>query len=239
MAINGGTEKMTVITDTKQVYPEFKLFKEFYTRIKIAEKVTFYGENGKVYLLFPQESPYFIVSGELKLTSEFTKWVCKDNKIVTMLLSDINSISKALKKNVISVSYTETEFTFKFNEKNNDELLETELTYVSEKSSEMAKLQLKYNDICSKLTMHVDGDGYFNDELTRTFISADELVISNDPIGEKFLEIPTAKIMSLQKGKMNSCSIDYSYKVSDKVGRYIRISSEADDLKLSQILLTI
>ena len=230
---------MTVITENKLVYPEYKLFKEFYTRIKFADKVTFYGMNGKVLLIFPQDTPYFIVTGELKLTSEFTKWLVKDNKSVTIPLVEINAISKALKKNVESVSYDDNSFTFKFNEKVGDGLESREFTYTNKENAEVAALRLKYDSICSNLSMHVDDSNYFDDELTRTFITPADVTVSNDNVGEKFLEIPTAKLVSLQKGKMNKCYVDYSCKISDKMGRYIRVTSEADDLNLSQILLTI
>ena len=219
-----------IITDIKQTYPEFKLFKDIYTRIKISESVTFSkgDTSDSINLTFSKDSPFYILTGKLSGTTEFIKWTNSGND-TTLLISDINSISKCLKKNVSSIEYDASIFKFNFKDKedNDTHIIACPINNYSFKTP-FKSIEYIEKELSSDI---------FRDDLIRIYRSGDEIVDLKTPDSELLLEIPRTSVLSFQP-KAEKVIIRFT-KCPNVDRKYVEVETTYENLTLTQIFATV
>lgn len=214
-------------TDAKVIYPEFKYFKNIYTTINIADSVTFFPYDHKIYMIFSKDSPYYILTGSLKQNSIFTKWIRTVNS-VTMNLSQINILAKTLKKNAVEISFENENF-FKFTYLEKDSGNQTEI--ILNNDTTFNKEDVINNYINLNFTEeHELSDSFINNEICIIYKNS-EGKITSDRTKDKVIEIPSARIRSLIKNGKNKVHICERNIL--KGSRLIVIESNNDDLNLT------
>ena len=224
------------IEDSKLVYPEFKYFKNIYTKINLAEEIFFEGNENDVDLYFNTESSFAILYGKIeKQETEFLKWL-KD-KTVKFKMADIIQIGKCLKKNAVSIEYDDTNFIFNFTDKDGVEIKVSLENSQYEKLKEIKrKIQLvKQYDIKSG-KIDLEKEDFQSDIFV---IYNEEEKVSRKRTSDKIIEIPKERINSLLKDFTN---VNIQYSTKDNIGaRYVILSSKNDEfnLELSEMYKTI
>ena len=219
-----------IITDSKKVYPEFKLFKDIYTRIKISDAVTFSkGDTAaSINLTFSKDSPFYILTGKLSGSTEFINWTNLGND-TTLSISDINSISKCLKKNAISVEYDNSSFKFNFKDKEDNDVNVTSAP-INNVSFTSPFKNIEY--IEKELSPDI-----FRDDLIRIYRSGDEIVDLKTQDSEILLELPRTSVLSFQP-KSEKVVIRFT-KNPDVDKKYVEIESTYENLTLVQLFATV
>lgn len=213
------------IEDSKIVYNEFKYFKGIYTTINKGESIILYSEDNHIKMIFKgcSQSEFFYFIGELKSDTEFLKWI-QSGKKIEVSLEDINKISKCLKSKAKAIEYNNDHFDF---------IMEEEI--ISIKNDESIKINENIDFVKSLLIHKIDiPEMYLSSEIFKLYIDKNNQITNN--INEnRLLEIPTKRILSLQKNSPADCL--FSDYIGDK--QYVAIESENDSLKLMQIFATI
>lgn len=221
---------MSKITDNKQVYSEFKYFKDIYTSLNKAPEIEFISKNGEesIHLIGGDDSSYFILIGKLYGETAFLSWLTSSDCIVHAKLEDINKLAKCLKKNTISYEATEVSFIYEMLDKDGNTqtitfikkmyVPEEKINFIQSKLAYSAKIPTEYlsHDIC---TISLNNDNK----------------ITNDENDRKILEIPSKKVLaSLKDGEYD---ILYSDFIENR--RYVAIRCKNKQLMLEQIFATI
>lgn len=211
------------ISDEKEVYKEFKFFKNIYTKINFSPSIIFEGENGSVKMYFERTSKYSISYGELFGCSQFTKWLKDHSARVQIKTEDLVEIAKCLKKNAKLVEFTDEYFKFEFLTK--DETLKTVVLNKLDKTNIIKKVDF---DFSFEIT-----NEFFTSEIFEIFFNGVKIIDQKTP--EKIFEYPIGKVNSIIKGC--NATIHFTKMIDDQ--RYVEISSGNEDLKLIQRFLTI
>lgn len=227
---------MVLTAESKNLYNEFKAFKNIYTSINISEGVYFLANNlGGINLLFSQDSVFYSLFGEWRVDTEFSKWLQHEKYCVYFELSEINQISKCLKKNAVSVEFEGRTCKFEFNDKDGNLVVikKGPINLQVQKSIEARISQ--YNQIPMK-TVFLE-DKYFEDDIFEVFLK-DEKEVALERTDDKLLEIPSDRIKS--KIKNSNATISFS-ELTRLNNRYVKLSftSEELSLTLNQMFLTI
>lgn len=218
------------ITETKELYEEFKYFKNIYTKINLSKYIQLLGdkENDVVYINFVRDTVFSNLIGKLTGNTHFLNWLKEDNKSIIISLETINELSKTLKKNVVSVSYDDDEFIFKFNDKEDQART---VVIKRDTTKETERIIAAFHTLIVKF----DNDYKLSDD----FLNSDILEVfhENGNIGrnrtkDKVIEIPKARLNSYIKDE------DLILKFSDKneIGaRFVSISSKSEKLGLELV----
>lgn len=218
---------MATITDIKKVYPEFKSFKDVYTRLKVSEKVLFTSDNNKIILGFNEDSPFYRLYGEWDINTEFGNWI-KNGKSVSMSIDNINLIAKCLKKNALSIDFDSDKFTFNFNDKDANNVT---IDFINDSKMTTFKSPFKSIDF---LEIELD-TVLFEDDLIRIYRNNDTL--TTDKIGELLIEVPRTSLLSFQP-KSEKVKIRFT-KNSEVSRKYVEIETTYEGLTLTQLFATI
>lgn len=224
---------MSIITDTKSVYPEFKFFKNIYVSLNVSEYCTFRWEEKtqKIFLSFSNDSNYYLIAGEISGNTEFFNWLKTINGGVSISLSSISIISKTLKKNAVSIEFENGNyFIFKYLDKESG----NELSIKLEPNKYDNTIDLIHYNLSTEFELSND---FLKNEICTIFRNEDGNLTS-ERTKDKILEIPTARIKSLLKNSKNKLLM------SDRDingNRYVAITSSNDEINLSltQIFKTI
>lgn len=218
---------MTKISILKDVYEEFKYFKGIYTKINLANSIQLIGskEENRVNIIFVRDSSFSHLFGQLKGETQFLNWIKDGNKTVHLLMSDIISLGKILKKNVVEISFDDKIFIFNYiDSENNSKSL------VIEKDSE------EESKIIKKAFFDLEYKFNKKEEIPEDFLKSDIIEIFKDGENiskvrnkDKIIEIPKARLNSLIKDE--KVFIEYSGK--DDIGsRLVSLSSSSEKLGL-------
>lgn len=213
-----------IITDIKQIYPEFKMFKEMYTRLKVSSQIYFYNNNG-VSLEFAKDNAFYRLSGNLLKDSIFCTWI-KSGCGALIDIEDINKIAKCLKKNVQSIEYDNTKFIFKFSDKDgNDNSIEIKNISMNTYTSPFRVIKYVERDVDGLL---------FSDDLIRLYWDGNSVVTERKDV--LLLELPRTTVLVTQKDATYKVRFTENPEVDKK---YVEIESSTDELKMTQIFATI
>lgn len=234
MVINGDTRKETIdmqLTDIKQVYPEFKAFKDVYTRLKIADSVRLSSSEGCINLDFAKESPFYRLYGKWEVDTELSKWIISGASC-EILLQDANLIAKCLKKNAKTVESDDNAFTFKFIFKFlNEEENERSVVLQNSGDCNVFKspfLSIEYNEV-------VMSPQIFEDDLIRLYQDGNTLTTERTDI--LILEVPRTSILSFQP-KATEVTVRFT-KNPEFDRKYVEVESTYEGLTLTQLFATI
>lgn len=221
------------ITESKQVYPEFKFFKSIYTTLNIAESIIMIPQKNNIFLLFSKDSQYYNLQGTLEGNTIFFNWL-KTIDSCKITLSEINILGKCLKKNAISIEYEDKHyFSFKYIEKDTE--IEKEIKIFNNLNENYSLDIEKFKDDNFEF-VYTLSDNFTKSEICTVFRDNNEITTSRSK--DKIIEIPSARIKSIIKNGENKIF------VSDRNidgNRFIKIKSTNKDLNLSleQIFKTI
>jgi len=220
---------LSSIMTEKEIYEVVKYFKEIYTSINNGSEILF--SNGKFYY---QGSLYSLLYGELDMTetNPFKEWLKEKNTILNV--KDIDSLRNCLKKNVVSLDITDTEFKLTYKDKEENEIVF--LCSSIEVPESFQNVINKIDTIETKIdsTTVVDNLNLENKDILELYL--DNSVLSETRSSDKVIEIPVKRITSLLKN--SEFYINYSKKDSEGK-RYVRLGSKNSLLSLNQIFATI
>lgn len=222
---------MIQVNDIKTVYPEFKSFKDIYTRLKVSETVYFRGNkllySDSVILGFGSDSPFYRLYGKWENSTKFGEWL-RNGKTVSTSIDNINSIAKCLKKNAASIEYDDKKFAFCFNDKDgNPQVVELEDTF----REILFESPFKNIEFIEKILE----SSLFEDDLIRIYRYGDELTL--EKTDDLLLEVPRTSVLSFQP-KSENIVIRFT-KNPEKCRKYVEIESTYEGLTLTQLFATI
>jgi hypothetical protein len=216
----------------QEIFEIIKYFKSIYTKINLQDEIYLVGKSEKEADLFYKGEMYFLLFGKVKSEEDnvFLTWL-KD-KSVKIKVSEMDSLRNCLKKNVVDLNMTNTEFALKYTLKDGSE---TVFKCIDEKDESFEKIKDKINNIERSLNnKYVIDSSYFDRDVLEIY--SKEKGFTTDRNGDKLIEFPIKRILSYQKE--SSYTLSFSDKDENKK-RYVMISSSNALLELSQIFATI
>jgi hypothetical protein len=213
----------------KEIFEVVKYFKDIYTNINQSEEIFFKGNK-----FFYKTGPHFLLHGELVKTESnvFVNWI-SDMTSVKISTKDMDELRNCLKKNIISLDVTKTEF---------------KLTYKDREGNEKVFLcsetpDKSFDTIVSKIDL-ISGELPEKEALDRAKIDSLEILelylkegrSTESRTDDKLIEIPVKRIVSLMKE--SDYFIRFSNK-NDQGRRYVEISSSNAEMSMNQIFATI
>jgi len=211
----------------KEIFEVVKYFKSIYTAVNMADE--FYIADNKIIY---KANSFFIIYGELQNqeNNPFIQWV--NGKTTVVKLSDLNSVRECLKKNVKSIETDKDKFLLKYTDKDGNE---KEFLCSNKINAEYQPVTEKIHNIQKSLTSEFKIDSkLFEEELLIVYLDGHN--ITTERTENKIVEIPSKRILSLQKGSETYLKI--SEKDTDGK-RFVQISSKNELLELAQIFATI
>jgi hypothetical protein len=224
------------IQSNKELFEVVKYFKSIYTTINFNNKDRVYlkGFNDHAKVYYDTESHY-LLHGKLfnDGNNEFLNWM--NGKNIMLELNDVKAFRECLKKNVVELTTTETEFRFEY--LNKEEKTEFFVCSTANINNPYESVVDKIQSIDTMLSNTFDVDGsYFTNEITKLYQDGDN-GITNSRNENKIFEFPSKRLMSLQKDA-DKHQIRLS-DIDDDEKRYIEITSSNSYISLSQIFAII
>jgi mevalonate kinase len=213
----------------KEIFEVVKYFKDIYTNMNQSEEVFFKGKR-----FFYKNNPHFLLHGELlgDDNNVFVNWISK-TKSVKVRIKDMDELRNCLKKNIVSLDISEKEF--KLTYKDREEVQKVFLCS-EEDESIMDQTIDKIETISKELKGKEKLDSSKIDSLEILELYSDGQKLLESRTDDKIIEIPVKRIVSLMKE--SEYSIRFSNK-NEQGRRYVEISSQNQDLSMSQIFATI
>ena len=227
------------ITELKEVYPEFKFWKDRYTSINKSSDIIIAGSGVKdtVTIIFSTPEDYYYLEGTIRGNSKFIDWLNEDNKIVKVSMDALNQIRSALKKNVYKIEYDNESFNFYFKSKETEE--DITISIKNTKNDEFKKIIDKGNLLKSRLTQKYElKKSFLNDNLFEVFLKDNTIV--DEKTTNKVLEIPSNKLQPIQKAEDTIYNICISERDAfDQRLVSVESSSDSSGISFTQIFNTI
>ena len=229
-----------LITDQKEVYKIIKFFKDIYSDLNKGKDILFENSYNTKQLSFTYINSnnsipiFYLLSGSLEDDNSFISWLnsFKDKVFITMQFSDFRSISKCLKKNVISYESTETTFIIKYNEKDVTESKEIIFEIQNKEIPEVSLIK-KIDNLLFNSKIFTFSEKEFNkfgNEIVEIYNNENKLSAEGN-LEEKLLEVSKNELLSSMKN--GSYCISFTNKLSAiNADRYIKIECYKDELKL-------
>ena len=218
------SENITKITTPKDVYEEFKYFKNIYTKINFADKISLIGDskNNRVLIHFLDVSEFTILVGYLYGDTRFLNWLKDGNKRVSGNFQHFIDIGKTLKKNVDSIEWCNDYFYFYY--KNKEELM---CTFMMKPDSTISSPKILETEFKKEFEV---GDNFLKSDILQIFENGNE--ISETKTINKIIEIPRERVYSLIKNE--KLFLSFTEKDKDDT-RIIKLHSKSNDLNLELI----
>jgi hypothetical protein len=216
----------------QEIFEVVKYFKSIYTKVNLQDEIYLVGKSEKEANLFYKGEMYYLLYGKIKSEEDnvFLTWL--KNKSVKIKISDMDSLRNCLKKNVLDLSTTDSDFSLKYTLKDGTE---TTFKCINEEDESFEAVKDKITKIEGILTNKHDLDvSYFDRDVLEIYSKKDGF--TTDRNGDKLIEFPIKRILSYQKE--SSHVLSFSDKDENKK-RYVMISSDNSVLSLSQIFATI
>lgn len=218
------SENITKITIPKDVYEEFKYFKNIYTKINFADRISLIGDskNNRVLIHFLDISEFTVLVGYLYGDTQFLKWLKNGDKHVSGKFQHFIDLGKTLKKNVDSVGWCDDYFYFYY--KNKEDLMCTFMMKLDSTISSPKILETEFEkefEIC---------DDFLKSDILQIFESDGK--ISEVKTTNKIIEIPKARVYSLIKNE--KLFLNFTEKDEEET-RIIKLRSKSDDLNLELV----
>lgn len=218
---------------TNNAYDEFKYFKDIYTTLNKLPEMELISRNGVVSFRLHggDDSDFYILRGELYGDTTFLKWLRSGDGVLYLSTDTLSTLGKTLKKNAISVQPSENKFTFEYATKDQGDTgknTETTLTkFIYKDDLEIGKIA---ESLVYTAELPVSA---FGRETTEIYLDGASISTAS---GEKLLEIPTKKILSIVK---DASKCTFAYSDATQFGRYVSIKSSNKSMMLEQIFKTI
>jgi hypothetical protein len=216
----------------QEIFEVVKYFKSIYTKVNLQDEIYLVGRSEKEADLFYKGEMYFLLYGMIKSEEDnvFLAWL-KDKR-VKIKISDMDSLRNCLKKNVVDLTTTDSEFSLKYTLKDGTETI---FKCIDERDESFESVREKITKIEKILVNKYDLDtSYFDRDVLEIYSKKGGF--TTDRNGDKLIEFPIKRILSYQKE--SSHILKFSDKDENKK-RYVMISSDNTLLSLSQIFATI
>lgn len=214
--------------EQKEMYEAVKLFKDIYTPINNGARVHFEGLD-----FYYEASPHFLLHGRLAERGDpFTTWLSTGKK-ATVSMADADDLRECLKKNVVSLEATDSEFRLGYKDKEgNDKVFLCPALAESPVSDVIAKV--------ARITAEMKN----STDLTEQSVNGREILelyvrdgdVTTERTQDKIIEIPVKRAISMLRN--STYSVRYSDRNADG-RRYVRLTSANDALTMHQIFATI
>lgn len=222
-------ESEKVFTEPKEVFPEFKAWKNVIVPMNKTEKVTVLPGKGCLELRFSRDGNPFIFYGKLDGFEGIYALLKEAKSCFTAALADLKAISAVLKKNVISVSFAQDAISYSYKSKE-DESVVLETRFALEPISEEA---FGPQDVAYQKDMKLE-EHLLEKDILKLFLKDDDS-ITEERTHRKLFEFPVAKIWSL----LDPSNTFIRFSSMENERRYVDIYSKKDGLELHQLFLTI
>jgi hypothetical protein len=214
--------------EQKEMYEAVKLFKDIYTPINNGDRVHFDGLD-----FYYEASPHFLLHGRLADKGDpFTRWLSTGKK-ATVSMADADDLRECLKKNVVSLEATDSEFKLGYKDKDG-----TDRVFLCSalKSSQASDVIAKVARITKELTNSRDlsEDAVNGREILELYVSGEEVTTTRT--SDKIIEIPVKRAISMLRN--STYSVRYSDRNADG-RRHVRLTGDNGALTMHQIFATI
>lgn len=217
---------MTVLTEIKTIYPEFKFFKDFYTTLGKSETMFLSGDSSGITFNYPDDS-FFAISAHVQTSSIFQKWL--ENKTVKLSLDNFQLLRKILKKSVKSIEYDDDTFRFNFTISDVDASVSF--------SRYTGCISTKFHKMTEKIPSVLEFDQEFlKQDILELHYSSGQISNKRFESSTKIIELPSKRLQALQKE--SRYYIGFSER--DKNGfRTVLVKSQSESVRIEQVFLTI
>jgi len=211
----------------KDIFKIIKYFKSIYTSINNEDEIYI---SNNIFLYKP--NPFYIIYGKLQDDSNaFSEWIKEKSTVIKM--SEINNLRACLKKDVISVQPSENSFSLNYTDKDMKNIF---FICTNEINKNYQRVIDKIKDINSKFVKEFSIDDILLEDELFTIYLGEENEITSKPTNDKIIEIPSKRILSIQKNSKKLLKISNK----DQDGkRFVQLSSITELLEICQIFATI
>ena len=212
-------------------YEVFKFFKNTYTKVNSASRVVI-NSNLEMELLGCSNSEYFLFVGKIIDRNLLTNWLEKHpGKSISIDVNLWNMLGKCLKRDAEDITFSDSGVVFQMANADNMP------PYLISFKLEDNQRNEKKNKILSKLSTEKVNitDRLLHQDVLELYTTDQNTLLVDGKSENKLIEIPVARILSLQK----DCDVYLRFSDDNTTPRYVAISTATNLIELEQVFATI